>query len=100
MALHIRPPSNHTPINQLSFDKDAVLRGAVNDLLKALKRPGKPKKGKGLDELSIKYLPIQVRFGVNEDEEPTTFDKALTKLHLKTPKIGLVSSTVWNRDAD
>lgn len=76
-----------------------MLRGTVNDLLNALKRLGKTKRGQGLDELSVQCLPVQVRFpGLYDDEDPDMTAKAMRKLHLKTLKIGLVGPTVWNRD--
>lgn len=97
--MHIRPPSNHTPIAQLVYDRDVVLQGAVNDLVNALKRLGKTKRGQNLGELSVQCLPVQVRFpGLYDDEDPDMVAKAMRKLRLKTLKIGLVVSTVWNRD--
>lgn len=98
--MHIRPPTDLIPIPHLAVDKDEILQGAADDLLKALKKLGKAKRSNNLDALSIQCLPIQVRFPGAEDGESESFKRAITKLRLKTLKIGLVSSTVWNRDPD
>jgi hypothetical protein len=100
-ALHFRPPHGHAPIPNFSSDKEDLLRDALKDLFKALRKLGtmKSRSGKNLEELSIQCLPVQVRL----PESPSGGQhckRVLTKLHLKTLKLGLVGSTVWSHALD
>lgn len=96
LTLHLRPPRNHEPIPQVLVQKEGILQLAVDDLLKALKKLGKTKKGDSLDELSIQCLPTQVHFPRSPDWDMESNKRVITKLRLKTMKICLVSSTVWD----
>jgi hypothetical protein len=69
-------------------------------LLKALKKLAKTKKGNHLDELSIQCLPTQVCFPGTPDGEMQSLKRVITKLQLKTLKLGFVSSNVWDHTLD
>ncbi|CEJ58528.1 hypothetical protein PMG11_07182 [Penicillium brasilianum] len=101
-TLHFRPPRDHTPVPNYYADKEDLLRDAVTDLFKALKKLGtvKSRNGKSLEELSIQSLPVQVRLYEIPSGGMEYCKRVLTKLHLKTLKLGLVSSTVWSHAID
>jgi hypothetical protein len=97
LTLHLHQPRDHKPIPQGLVPRDKILQGAVDALLKALKKLGKTKKGHGLDELSIQCLPTQVRFPGSPEWDMENQQRVITKLRLKTMKIGLVRPGFWNR---
>jgi hypothetical protein len=96
LTLHLRPPREHNPIPQVLVQREEILQEAIEGLIKALKKLGKAKKGDSLNDLSIQCLPTQVRFPGSPDWDMESHKRAITKLQLKTLKIGLVSSNVWN----
>lgn len=96
LTLHLRPPRDHKPIPQVLVQREEILEEAVDNFFKALKKLGKAKRGHSLNELSIQCLPTRVRFPGSPNWDMESHERVITKLQLKTMKIGLVGPSVWN----